>query len=113
MTERQYPIHLRRIGEPEIADFLEDLMQEMDTHEKMYLELCQVKRERDALREIVRGRCDSINDLPVSKDSAKVALKFLECYLNAHPIGSVRICCDHNMDNGYRLYLREVEIDRK
>lgn len=49
MTEQQYPIHLRKIGEPVIAQFLEDLMEEIDTHEKMYLELCAVKRERDAL----------------------------------------------------------------
>lgn len=54
MTERQYPIHLRRIGEPEIADYLEGLMTEIDTHEKMFLELCKVKRERDALLETMR-----------------------------------------------------------
>lgn len=49
MTERQYPIHLRRIGEPEIADYLESMVIEIDTHEKMFLELCEVKRERDTL----------------------------------------------------------------
>lgn len=49
MTERQYPIHLRRIGEPEIADYLESMVIEIDTHEKMFLELCELKRERDAL----------------------------------------------------------------
>lgn len=55
MTEQQYPIHLRKIGEPVIAQFLEDLMQEIDTHEKMFLELCQVKRERDAAVDILVG----------------------------------------------------------
>lgn len=49
MTEQQYVPHLRKIGERQIADFLEDLMREIDTHEKMFLELCRVKRERDAL----------------------------------------------------------------
>lgn len=49
MTEQQYPIHLRKIGEHQIAEFLETLIIELDTHEKMFLELCQVTRERDAL----------------------------------------------------------------
>jgi hypothetical protein len=49
VTEQQYPLHLRKIGEHQIAEFLETVMIELDTHEKMFLELCQVKRERDAL----------------------------------------------------------------
>ena len=49
MTERQYPIHLRKIGEHQIAEFLETLIIELDTHEKMFLELCKVTRERDEL----------------------------------------------------------------
>lgn len=49
MTEQQYPLHLRKIGEHQIAEFLETLIIELDTHEKMFLELCQVTRERDAL----------------------------------------------------------------
>lgn len=106
MTEHQYPIHLRKIGEHQIAEFLETLMIELDTHEKMFLELCQVKREKEALEEIVRGRCDSIEDLPVSKDSARVALKIVERYLNAHPIGSITIIAEYNVDNGYRLCFR-------
>ncbi len=104
MTERQYPIHLRRIGEPEIADYLESMVIEIETHEKMFLELCQLRREKDALWEIVRGRCDSITDLSVSKDSIRVALKFLESYLNTSSGDSIMV--DHDPDEGYKLYLR-------
>lgn len=109
MTEHQYPIHLRKIGEHQIAEFLETLMIELDTHEKMFLELCQVKREKEALEEIVRGKCDSIDDLPVSKDSARVALKFMERYMNAHPDDCVNV--DYDRVNGYKLYFRnDLEV---
>ena len=104
MTEHQYPIHLRKIGEHQIAEFLETLMIELDTHEKMFLELCQLRREKDALREIVRGRCDSITDLSVSKDSVRVALKFLESYINTCSDDAVMV--DHNPDEGFKFYLR-------
>ncbi|MBQ5832593.1 MAG: hypothetical protein IIW43_03855 [Selenomonadales bacterium] len=64
MNERQYPIHLRRIGEPEIADYLESMVIEIDTHEKMFLELCQLRRERDALLASVPKWIDVSDDLP-------------------------------------------------
>lgn len=104
MNERQYPIHLRRIGEPEIADYLESMVIEIDTHEKMFIELCQLRREKDALWEIVRGRCDSITDLSVSKDSIRVALKFLESYINTSSEDPIMV--DYDPDRGYKFYLK-------
>lgn len=64
MTEQQYPIHLRKIGEHQIAEFLETLIIELDTHEKMFLELCQVTRERDALLDASPKWIDVSDDLP-------------------------------------------------
>ena len=101
MTEQHYPLHLRKIGEPVIAQFLEDLMQEIDTHEKMFLELCHVKRERDALEGIIRGRCNLIENLVVSKDIARVALKLVEGYLNKCP--GECIIADYDAEGVYKL----------
>ena len=81
MTEQHYPLHLRKIGEPVIAQFLEDLMQEIDTHEKMFLELCQVTRERDALLENSHG-CN------VSRDEHELLLKRFQHLLESDFIRS-------------------------
>lgn len=45
VSEAMYPAHLRKIGEHRIAEYLEDLMSEVDTHEEMFLELCEAKRK--------------------------------------------------------------------
>jgi hypothetical protein len=76
MNERQYPIHLRRIGEPEIADYLEGLMIEIDTHEKMFLELCQLRREKDALREAMPKWINVSEKLPENDGEYLVVRQF-------------------------------------
>ena len=45
VSEAMFPAHLRKIGEHRIAEYLEDLMSEVDTHEAMFLELCEAKRK--------------------------------------------------------------------
>lgn len=109
MTERQYPIHLRRIGEPEIADYLESMVIEMDTHEKMFLELCELRRQKEALEEIIRGRCNSIEDLNVSKDFARVALRIVEDYQNAHRDERVKV--NYDQIEGYTFYFLSDELE--
>jgi hypothetical protein len=104
MNERQYPIHLRRIGEPEIADYLESMVIEIDTHEKMFLELCELRRQKEALEEIVRGRCNLIEDPNVSKDFARVALTLVESYMNAHRDECINV--DYDVIEGYSIYFR-------
>ena len=107
MTEQQYVPHLRKIGERQIADFLEDLMQEIDTHEKMFLELCQVKRERDALLDAMRrgglarvvccGNCE--NSVVIQSDDAAR----LYCTEQNRFIGVEQFCSEG--------VLREVKAD--
>jgi hypothetical protein len=104
MNERQYPIHLRRIGEPEIADYLESMVIEIDTHEKMFLELCELRREKAALEEMIRGGGNQSEDLNVSKDVLRVALKLVENYINTCSDDAVMV--DHNPDEGFKFYLR-------
>lgn len=107
MTEQQYPIHLRKIGEHQIAEFLETLIIELDTHEKMFLELCQVTRERDALRKLMKD--GTVEDLPLSKDSARIALRLIERYVNANL--NDKLCVDFDTTGGYRFYFEsDMEV---
>ena len=107
MTERQYPIHLRRIGEPEIADYLESLVIEVDTHEKMFLELCELRRQNEALLDDMRNgglarvvRCGSCEHSVViqSDDAAR-----LYCTMLNRFVGVEQFCSEG--------VLREVEAD--
>lgn len=107
MTEQQYPLHLRKIGEHQIAEFLETLMIELDTHEKMFLELCQVTRERDALLKIMKG--GTVEDLPISKDSARIALRLIERYVNDNL--NDKLCVNFDTAGGYAFYFEsDMEV---
>ena len=56
--EVAYASKLRHIGEIRIADYLEGLQAEMQTHEAMFLQLKRLQREKAALIKTVWGDCD-------------------------------------------------------
>lgn len=56
--EAGYGIRLMRLGEPKIAEYLEDLQAEMQTHEAMFLRLKELEQERMEFLKVMDGNCD-------------------------------------------------------
>lgn len=56
--EAGYDTRLRRLGEPKIAEYLEDLQAEMQTHEAMFLRLKELEQERMEFLKALDGNCD-------------------------------------------------------
>ena len=101
MNERQYPIHLRRIGEPEIADYLESMVIEVDTHEKMFLEMCEWRRERDALLASVPKWISVSERLPTENGCYLTAIRCPKgSWIEVNDFDCLETRWDHNMD-GY------------
>ena len=57
--EAGYGARLRRLGEPKIAEYLEDLQAELQTHEAMFLRLKELERERMEFLKALDGNCDA------------------------------------------------------
>lgn len=57
--EAGYGTRLRRLGEPKIAEYLEDLQAEIQTHEAMFLRLKELEQERVEFLKVLDGDCET------------------------------------------------------